>query len=259
MIAFFKTIIYIPLYNILVLILNVRWVDAGLAVVILTVLVKLILYPLAKGATVTQTRMKEKEGELALIKEKYKDKQEQAVKTMEFYKTNNINPFSSILTILIQIPIIYSLYFIFLRSGLPNIDTSILYSFIKAPASVSMNFIGLIDVSQKSIFLALLAAVTSFWQMHLASKVNTQSKNKPASAQSSGVAKEDFSVMLNKQMKYTMPLIVFFISWRISGVVALYWFVSNVVGIIQDVYVRRQMAKASLATQTPYKVKASPK
>ena len=132
MIAFFKTIIYIPLYNILILLLNVSWIDAGLAAVILTVLVKIILYPLAKKATVTQARMKEKEGELALIKEKYKDKQEQAVKTMEFYKVNKINPFSSILTISCPNSHYFSLYYIFFRSGLPVVDSSLLYSFIKA-------------------------------------------------------------------------------------------------------------------------------
>lgn len=241
MIAFFKTIIYIPLYNILILILNVSWIDAGIATVILTVLVKLILYPISKKSTITQARMKEKEGELALIKEKYKDKQEQAVKIMEFYKVNNINPFSSILTVLIQIPIIFSLYYIFFRSGLPSIDTTLLYSFIKAPASVSMNFLGLIDVSQKSIILALLAAVTSFWQMHLASPTE---KN---TGQTGG--KEDFSKIMAKQMKYTMPIIVFFISWKISAIVALYWFVSNLVGIAQDVYTRKQMAKTSLVTK----------
>jgi YidC/Oxa1 family membrane protein insertase len=184
--------------------------------------------------------MKEKEGELALIKEKYKDKQEQAVKTMEFYKINKINPFSSILTVIIQIPIIFSLYYIFFKSGLPVIDTSLLYSFVKAPASVSMNFLGLLDVSQKSIVLAFLAAATSFWQMHLASK-----STRPSPKATAG--KEDFGAMMNKQMKYTMPLIVFFISWKISGVVALYWFVSNLVGIIQDTYVRRQMK----VTQSP--------
>jgi YidC/Oxa1 family membrane protein insertase len=199
--------------------------------------VKLVLYPIAKKSIVTQATMKEKEKELASIKENYKDKQEQAVKVMEFYKKNNINPFSSILTILIQIPIIYSLYYIFFRSGLPTIDTSILYSFVKAPAMVSMNFLGLIDVSQKSIVLALLAAVTSFLQMHWSSA----STSKPASAQSSGVAKEDFGAMMNKQMKYTMPLIVFFISWKISAIVALYWLVSNLVGIAQDAYIRKQI------------------
>lgn len=241
MIAFFKTIVYTPLYNILVLILNIPWVDAGIATVVLTVLVKVILYPLAKKSTVAQIKMKEKEGELSAIKGKYKDKQEQAVKIMEFYKTNKINPFSSILTVIIQIPIIFSLYYIFFRAGLPNVDAGLLYSFVNTPNSVSMNFLGLFDVSQKSIVLAFLAAITSFWQMHLASMPTKDSQGKPASAQGSGVAKEDFSKIMGKQMKYTMPLVVFFISWKISAIVALYWFVSNLVGIAQDAYVRKQL------------------
>lgn len=239
MIAFLKTIIYVPLYNVLILLLNISWVDAGMAAVVLTILVKIVLYPLSKKATITQVKMKEKEGELLSIKEKYKDKQEQAVKVMEFYRNNNINPFSSIFTVLIQIPVIFSLYYIFFKSGLPSIDTSIVYSFINIPTSVSMIFLGVVDVSQKSIILALLAAVTSFLQMHLASK----STNKTASAQSSGVAKEDFAQIMNKQMKYTMPLVIFFISWKISAIVALYWFVSNLVGMIQDYYVRKQVMK----------------
>src|SRR3989338_10704313 len=101
MIAFFKTIVYIPLYNILILILNISWIDAGVATVILTILVKLLLYPLAKKSTIAQAVMKEKSGELNALKEKYKDKQEQAVKIMEFYKTHKINPFSSILTLIV--------------------------------------------------------------------------------------------------------------------------------------------------------------
>jgi YidC/Oxa1 family membrane protein insertase len=245
MIAFFKTIIYIPLYNLLILILNINWIDAGIATIILTVLVKVILYPLAKKSTITQIQMKEKEKDISLLKEKYKDKQEQAVKLMEFYKTNKINPFSSILILIIQIPIILSLYYIFLKSGLPHIDTDLLYSFIKAPATVSMNFLGLIDVSQKSLILAILAAATSFWQMHLNS--SSLAGGKANIDKTKG--KEDFSQIMNRQMKYTMPLIVFFISWKISGVVALYWFVSNLVGIAQDAYIRRHMAKISLAAK----------
>jgi YidC/Oxa1 family membrane protein insertase len=235
MIAFLKTIIYVPLYNALVLLLSIPYVDAGLAAVILTVAVKIILYPIAKKSIVTQAILKEKEGELNSIKQRYHDKQEQALKVMEFYKSNNINPFSSILTLLIQIPIIYSLYYIFFRSGLPAIDASILYSFVRAPQEVSMNFLGFFDVASKSMFLAALAAITSFIQIHLSSP-----------SQPAAQGKEDFAAMMNKQMKFTMPLIVFFISWRISGVVALYWFVSNVVGTLQDMYVRRQIREKKI-------------
>lgn len=237
MIGFFKTIIYTPLYNILIFILNIDWIDAGVAAVILTVLVKMILYPLTKKSIVTQVRMREKEKDLAAIKGKYKDRQEQAVKMMEFYKSNNINPFSGIFGILIQIPIIYSLFYIFSRSGLPAIDVSILYSFIKIPASVSMNFLGLVDISQKSLILALLAAVSTFWQMRLSAPAVADS-NRPVGGQ---MNTEDFSKMMAKQMKYTMPVIVFVVSWQTSGALALYWFTSNLVGLAQEVYIKKRI------------------
>lgn len=228
MIAFFKTFVYIPLYNILILILNIDWIDAGIATIILTVLVKFLLYPISKKATITQIKMSEKEPELNQIKEKYKNNQEQAIKVMEFYKTNKINPFSGILAMFIQIPIIISLYYIFLKSGLPNVDTNLLYSFIGIPDQISMNFLGFFDISKQSVFLAILAAVSSFVQMHLApTSSSLDQKN------------ESFSKIMAKQMKFTMPFIVFFISWKISGVVALYWFVSNVTGIIQDYYIKK--------------------
>jgi YidC/Oxa1 family membrane protein insertase len=239
MIAFLKTIIYIPLYNFFILILNIGWLDAGVAAVLLTVLVKLVLYPLAKKSTVTQIKMKEKQKELELIKTKYPDKQEQAVKTMEFYKTNKINPFASILTVLIQIPVIFSLYFIFFKSGLPKVDTQILYSFIKVPSQISMHFLGLLDVSQKSILLAILAAVSTFAQIHFANKEINKTQDSFAN-------KEDFSQILAKQMKYTMPVMVFLISWRISGIVALYWLVSNLMSIIQDWYIKRGLVNSPI-------------
>ena len=235
MISFFKTIVYVPLYNLFVLILNVDWIDAGVAAVLLTVLVKTLLYPLSKKATVTQVKMKEKEGELSKIKEKYKDRQEQAVKLMEFYKTNGINPFSGILGVFIQIPVVFSLYYIFFKSGLPLIDQSLLYSFVKGPESVSMMFLGFFDVSQKSLVLAFLAAVTTFFQIHFSTATSKSSVNT-----------EDFAKMMAKQMKYTMPIVVFFISWQISGVVALYWFVSNLLSLAQDWYVRRELKLNSL-------------
>lgn len=232
MIAFLKTIIYEPLYNLLILILNIPYVDAGIAAIILTILVKVVLYPIAKKGVVTQLKMKESSKELGEIKEKYKDKQEQALKVMEFYKKNKINPFGSILGIIIQIPIIYSLYHIFMQSGLPVVDKAILYSFVRAP-EVSMLFLGFWNIAEKSLVLALLAAVSTYFQMHF-SIASTPTKT-------GGGSKEDLSAVMAKQMKYTFPVIVFFISWKISGVIALYWFVSNLAGIAQDYIIKRQM------------------
>jgi len=88
------------------------------------------------------------------------DKQKQAAATMALYKERGVNPFSGFLLILIQIPIIIALYQIFLKNGLPVIETGILYSFVPAPENVSISFLGLIDITKKSLFLALLAGVT---------------------------------------------------------------------------------------------------
>lgn len=172
---------------------------------------------------------------------------------MEFYKNNGINPFSGIFGLLIQIPIVFSLYYVFFKSGLPAIDQTLLYSLIKAPESVSMMFLGFLDVSQKSFVLAFLAALTTFLQMHFstasakapnfAKATLGKSADKAASAKSYGEPKEDFAKIMAKQMKYTMPVVVFFISWQISGVVALYWFVSNFFSIAQDAYIRKQVKK----------------
>ncbi len=235
MISFLKTIIYEPLYNALILILNIPYLDAGLAAIILTILVKIILFPVSKKATITQVKMRAVGNELKEIKEKYPDKETQALKVMEFYRKHKLNPFGSILGIIIQIPIVYSLYHIFLYSGLPTVDLEMLYSFIPAP-TISMNFLGLIDISKKSIILALLASISSFFQMHLANK-----DEGPAEQNQS----QDLSKMVMKQMKYTFPVIVLLISWKISGVVALYWFVSNIAGIVQDKIIKRKLAVSS--------------
>ena len=234
MISILKTLIYYPLYNLLILILNIPYVDIGIAVILITLIVKFILYPISKKTTITQLKMKELSGELKEIKEKFQDKQVQAVKTMEFYKKHQINPFGGIFSIIIQIPIIYSLYHIFLYSGLPIINQEMLYDFIKTP-DVSMKLFGLFDISQKSFFLALLASISTFLQMHLSS-ISTTSKN-----DKNNINKQDISEIMAKQMKYTFPIIVLFISWKISGVVALYWCVSNLAGILQDKIIRKSI------------------
>ncbi len=236
MIELIKTITYVPLYNIFVFILNIPYIDVGLATIILTIFVKIVIFPLSKKATLAQIKMKSKESEISDIKNKYTNTEEQALKIMEFYKTNNINPFSSILILIIQIPIIYSLYYIFFRSGLPVIDTNIIYSFVKIPAEINMNLLGVFDVSKSSIVFALLASITTFLQMHIQGNI---SKNEDKNNQN----KEDFSQTLTKQMKYTMPIVVFFISWKIAAIVSLYWVVSNIAGIIQDIYIKKTLLR----------------
>lgn len=238
MVAFFKAFFYQPLYNGLIFLFGViPWADAGVIVILFTVIVKLALFPLSYRSAKTQVKMKKFEPELKRIREQYKDRQEQALKIMEFYQKEGINPFASLLLILIQLPIVFALYYIFLKSGLPSIDTVLLYDpFIQAPAAVNMNFLGLIDIGGKSAILAFLAAASTFVQTRLSMPALP-----PRGANAS--LKDDLARSMNVQMRYVFPVIVFFISYNISGAVALYWFTSNLFTVAQELYVRKKLGR----------------
>jgi YidC/Oxa1 family membrane protein insertase len=212
------------------------WMDAGIAVIIFTIIVRLILFPLSKKAIVTQVRMKELEPELNRIKQAMKDdKQGQAMKVMALYKEKKVSPFSSFLVLLIQLPIIFALYSIFINSGLPKVNSALLYHFVGTPI-IDMNFLGIIDIGAASIMLALVASVAQFLQLHYSISAMPTSNNTPGSIM-------DPMQGMIKHMKYFFPIMVFFISYNISAVVALYWTVTSLFTLGQELIVRRHLAR----------------
>ncbi len=237
----FHTLFYNPLYNALVALIDtVPFADVGIAVVTLTVAVKLILFPLSLKAVRTQLMMKRIEPEAARIKEQYKNREEQARKTMELYKREGVNPLSSFLVILIQLPIIFALYFVFFRGGLPTIDAALLYSFIPVPVEVNMHFLGLVDVAARSLVLALFAGVTQFFQAKLAVPP-------PAPVNGTPTLRDDLAKSFHLQIRYILPVVVFVIAYTISAAVALYWTTSNLFAIGQELYVRRRVKPLATA------------
>lgn len=233
--SFYHTFFFDPLYNALVMLFEILpWADAGIVVILLTILVRLVLYPLSRKAVLTQVKMAEIGPELEKIKEKYKDKaEEQARHTLNLYREKGVNPFSGILVIIIQIPIILALYQIFLH--LPEVNPAFLYSFVHAPEIVKTTFLGLIDVSGKSILLALLAAASTYFQFQVSMKNQTAPKGNSFG--------DNLTRSMQTQMKYIFPVIVFFISYQISGVIALYWLTTNLFSIAQEIFVRRNITK----------------
>ncbi|TAN36294.1 YidC/Oxa1 family membrane protein insertase [Patescibacteria group bacterium] len=233
--GFFSTVFYKPLYNTLVLILAaVPGANVGVAIIILTVVVRSVLLPLSHKSVVSQAKMRSLAPHLEKLKEKHKDnKQEQARKTMELYKEHGINPFSGCLLVLIQLPVIFALYFVFFK-GLPNLNPEHLYSFVHVPSVVSMMFLGII-LSKKSIILALLAAITQYYQIKLSIPPMA-----PAEKGAKPSFKDDFARSFNVQMRYMLPVIVFGISYSISAAVALYWTTSNLFSIGHELYVKRK-------------------
>jgi YidC/Oxa1 family membrane protein insertase len=199
----FNAVLYRPLYNAFIGFIGAfPWVDAGIVVILFTVVVKLILFPLSQKSVRSQIEMKKIQPAIDEIKLKYKDnKQEQALKTMNLYKERGINPFSGILLALIQLPILIALYLVFYRGGLDVIHTDMLYSFIKVPSQIDKVFLGIFDITQKSNILALLVAVGQFFQIKFTMPAIKKDSQNPKEAS----FQTELAKSMNMQMKYVMP------------------------------------------------------
>ena len=182
--------------------------------------------------------MKEIEPQLKELKETHKDDREaQAKAMMEIYKEAGMNPFASILLILIQIPVVIALYFSVYTGGgvaLPEINTALLYGFVAEPMTITMNFLGMIDITSRSISLAIAAAVTQFAVVSL-----TMPKLPPKVEGAQPDMKADFMRNMQLQMKYVMPVLIGVIAYTISAAIALYFLVSNITALLQEIFVRK--------------------
>ncbi len=237
------TFFFDPVYNGLVFFIDViPGGDVGLAIILTTIVVKAILLPLSLSAARTQLAMREIEPKMQEIKERFKEKrEEQARAMMDLYRNAGVNPFSSILLLFIQIPIIIALYLsVYSGSGvkLPDINISLLYSFVPSPETANMIFLGMIDIAAKSLPLALLAGVTQFIHTQLSFP-----KPAPRKEGEEPSFKDDFARSMSLQMRYVMPVLIFFVAYSISASVALYFAISNLVAIAQEYYVRHKGLK----------------
>lgn len=234
----FFSLFYQPIYNALVhLISIVPGGNVGIAIILLTIGVRVVLLPLSHKSVVSQAKMRDIAPHIEKIKEKHKDdKQEQARRILELYKEHKINPFSGCLLVLIQLPVIFALYFVFFK-GLPNLNADALYSFVQMPEVISMVFLGIV-LTSKSAFLAFIAGITQYYQIKLSLPVLP-----PRAKGVEPSFKDDFARSFNLQMRYMLPVVVFFVSYIISAAVALYWATSNLFSVGHELYVKRMAKK----------------
>jgi YidC/Oxa1 family membrane protein insertase len=238
--SLFHTFVYVPLYNALMALLSVGgWVDVGVAIILLTLAVKFALFPLSLKASRTQRLMRELEAPTRDIKERYKDdREEQGRRLLALYREKGVNPFSSFAVLLIQLPVVLGLYFVFSRGDLATVDPSLLYAYVHPPDTVPMNLLGLLDLETRSYLLAFLAGLSQFVQAHTMMPP-------PAPRSETPSFQEDFARSLNLQMRYVLPVIVGFISYAIGSAVALYWITSNMFAIAQERYVKVRLERKS--------------
>jgi len=230
MLEFFKIILYTPLFNALIFISNfMPKHDLGLAIIVLTVLIRLLFLPLSIKAQRSQRALNIINPHIQAIKEKHKhDKTAQGVAMMALYKEHNINPIAGCIPLLIQLPILIALYQVFI-SGLNPQTLSILYPFIHNPGTINPLFLGFISIGIKNHFLAIVAGVLQFLQAR-------QSMNYMKA--SSGAANPQMAV-LNKQMLYFFPVMIIVIGWNIQAGLILYWITTTVFSIGEQLYLRR--------------------
>ena len=233
---FFHAVFYDPIYNALVaLVALVPGSDVGIAVIIVTIVIRLVLLPFSLSAARTQRAMKILEPKIKELKETHKgNKEKEALETLALYREARVNPFSSILTVFIQIPVLLALYFVFYYEPFPAINAARLYAFTPVPDMASLEFLGLISVAGKSMILAFLAGATQFYQAHLA----LSGTMKPSGEKS---VQNDFQRVMGMQLKYVFPFIIAAISYSTSGAIALYFITTNLAGSVQEWYLLRKL------------------
>ncbi len=233
--TFWTAVFYQPFYN--MLILGASFLpngDFGIAIILLTILIKFALFPLNQRAIEGQIKMNSVQDEVAAIKERVTDKVEQNKQVFALYKEKNISPFSSCLPMIIQLIVLVALYRGFLGI-LGIIPAATLYSFVHMPASINLHFLGLIDLSAKrSIIFALLVGATQFVQAKLM-------QGRQAKPTGTGMQAE-FARNMQVQMTYGLPIMTAGFSYFLfPSAVALYWITSNIFTIGQELYTRRKL------------------
>ncbi len=223
----YTTLLYRPILNVFIALYNII-PEAGVVIILLTLAMRLLLYPFYKKQVEAQKSMQDLQPKLNAIKSQYKDDKEgQAKAMMELYKSNKVNPLSSCLPVLIQLPIFLAVYQV-LRKGLSNTENfDLLYSFVAKPETIHTMFLGTIDLAGRSIVLAVLAGLAQFWQ----AKMLVKTKAKPPV---DGSKDEDTMAMMNKQMMYFMPVMIVFFGLSLPSGLSLYWLVSTLFMIAQQ-------------------------
>lgn len=231
----FNTILFEPMYNLLVWITGfVPGGNIGVSIVLVTIIIKFILFPLTKKSIITQIRMRSLQDKLKVIQKQFKDnKQKLGEETMKLYKDNGVNPFTGIFLMIIQIPILWAIFKVF-RDGIP-FKAEHLYSFVDIPSSVSTVFLGM-NLLEKSIILAIIVGIAQYLYMALLMPKKSEKKDEVP----------DMATKMQKNMLYFMPIFTAVITMSFPAALGLYWLVNTLFSIGQEYLVRKSEGKSSI-------------
>lgn len=221
-----------PILNLLIFFYNtIAFRDLGLAIIFVTLAIRLVLYPFFHSGAKQQMLMQRIQPHVKKIQEQHKDDREkQAQALMALYKEHGVNPFSTFLLLIIQLPILIALYRIILYELAGNAAIVGLYSFVHAPTTINAMFLGFINLQRSNIWMVLAAAAAQFAQARLAIW-----RNPNAGATQSSAEK------MARQMAFIAPIITLVIFYSLPAAVGLYWLTSSIFSIIQQAIVNRHL------------------
>lgn len=259
----FDTLIVQPIFNALMLLYSViPGGDFGIAIIVFTIIVRFLMYPLVKRQLHQTKQMRKIQPELAKIKKAANgNKLLMQQQQLELYKRYGISPFRSILILIIQLPIFIGIYHViniltlhrdqvqqFTYAPLQNIHA--IQTIIQHPEQFNHKLLGVIDLTQTTfshgldfalLALALISAVTQY----IMSKQTMPSTGKPtkkfreimreAAEGKESDPTEMSALMMNNMIKF-MPIMMFLIMISLPGAVALYYTTSNLVATAQQHY-----------------------
>ena len=247
LISAYNLFIYNPLFNFLVFFYNiVPGKDVGIAIILLTLFVRFILYPINSKSIKSQKQLQDIQPKIKEIQTRYKDnKEKQAKKLMELYQKEKVNPFSGCLPLLIQFPILIALYHVFIN-GFKDESLSILYPFIENPGHINPVSFGIVDLSKSNAGLALIAGALQYFQtkMLMSGKKETKEKEDKKEEETPEKKTQEFAQLLGKQMLYIMPIITVIFAMSFPSGLALYWAVTTAFAIVQQYFIMKKSEKS---------------
>lgn len=217
-------LIYQPILNLTVFLYStVSFHDLGIAIIAITIVIRAALLPLSLKTTRSQRAMSELAPEMEKIKKQHAgNNAAQSEAIMKLYREKGVNPLAGCLPLLLQFPILLGVYRVFLNIFKPE-ELQLLYGFIPNPGSIHHFAFGFLDISQSFPLVAILAGVVQFVQarMMMTGQQSTQ------------------TAALNQQMTYMLPIIIVVIGWNLPAGLSLYWIVTSLWSIGEQLYLRR--------------------
>jgi len=238
--AWMTKLLYKPLFNILMLLyVYLPGQDLGIAIIGLTLIIRIILFPSYLKTIQAQQALKKLQPHIDRVKDQYKhDKTQQSQELVKLYQEHKVNPLSGCLPLLVQLPIMYALYRVFV-AGLSNESLTHLYKwFPKVPTTINTTFLGfthipslVVNLTAPNLYLAILAGVVQLVQSLMMKQLQPASNTGDG-----GMAK-----IINAQMIYFFPIFTVFIAWSLPAALSLYWVATTLFMVIQQIIILKRI------------------